>query len=169
MGIDINLVNSREWHSVIDGIRRNSHSAIQVRNPEATRPWQHVLEPLGGYLLLTEKLLSGENDLEGAWNFGPDKKNNIKVAFLVEKIINHYGHGKWELIDKKEKVHEAGLLALDINKAICQLGWHPQLNIEQTVTWTVEWYKNYRSHDMYKFCKNQINEYMKIWNSSNKR
>ena len=121
---------------------------IDVRNPLATRPWQHVLEPLGGYLLLGEKLLSTsqEPDLTtycGAFNFGPLIGSNKTVESLVNEVINVWGNGEWTY-EKQHAFHEASLLNLSIDKAYQLLGWYPAWDFQETIKRTVDWYKMYK-------------------------
>jgi CDP-glucose 4,6-dehydratase len=118
---------------------------IQVRNPLATRPWQHVLEPLGGYLLLGEKLLSldGGEELErycDAFNFGPLIGSNRNVESLVNEVLRVWGSGTWTS-EARQAVHEASLLNLTIDRAFQMLGWHPVWDFEETIRKTVEWYR----------------------------
>jgi len=121
---------------------------IRVRNPLATRPWQHVLEPLGGYLLLGERLLntSKKSELENycsAFNFGPLIGSNKSVEKLVEEVIKVWGSGTWTY-EKQHAVHEASLLNLTIDKAYHQLGWYPAWDFRETIKRTVDWYHVYK-------------------------
>lgn len=121
---------------------------IEVRNPLATRPWQHVLEPLGGYLLLGEQLLSTSQDSDltslcGGFNFGPLIGSNKTVESLVKEVISVWGSGTWTF-DKQHAVHEASLLNLTIDKAYHLLGWYPAWDFEETIRRTVDWYKMYK-------------------------
>jgi len=118
------------------------HKPIIVRNPAAVRPWQHVLEPLSGYLRLAA-LLAGRNGSEycEAWNFGPSDKSMHSVRDLVEEIIAHWGNGAWRLSSEKKAPHEAVLLTLSSAKSKRRLGWRNAWNFKQTVEKTVLWYK----------------------------
>jgi len=119
--------------------------SVYIRSPHAVRPWQHVLEPLSGYLLLAERLYDESKKYSGAWNFGPSKDCVKEVGWIVEKIANLWGHDvKWEK-DKGNHPHEAQLLKLDCSKARTLLGWRSLLSIEKTLAWTVDWYKSYYS------------------------
>ena len=116
---------------------------IEVRNPLATRPWQHVLEPLSGYLLLAERLQSEtnlENRFADAFNFGPNLEANRTVQDLVVEMIKHW-RGIWRDISDPHALHEAGRLHLQIDKAHHQLGWNPRWDFKTTVKRTVDWYK----------------------------
>jgi CDP-glucose 4,6-dehydratase len=118
---------------------------IWVRNPYATRPWQHVLEPLGGYLLLGTKLLSKTNEQLDlycdAFNFGPEISSNKTVQTLVEEVLKNWGKGSWDY-EQKETMHEASLLNLTIGKAYHLLRWQPLWDFEATIKRTVAWYKS---------------------------
>jgi CDP-glucose 4,6-dehydratase len=113
---------------------------IPVRQPEATRPWQHVLEPLGGYLLLAEQLATHGGPFASAFNFGPALEANRPVQELVEAALQHWP-GDWQDISDPDAPHEAGRLHLQIDKAHHQLGWKPRWDFATTVTRTVSWYK----------------------------
>ena len=125
---------------------------ILIRNPHSTRPWQHVLEPLSGYLILGQKLLNKKINIKThpSWNFGPERKNCKDVITIVKKILNHWKIKKQILI-KKEKMHEAKFLSLNINKAKRELNWKPKLSLNQTIGFTIDWYKSFLS---LKKCKN---------------
>jgi len=135
---------------------------VFLRNPEATRPWQHVLEPLGGYLLLAEKLYKDKEKYEGAWNFGPDRDNQKTVLQLVQKFTDYYKTGEIEFDDTKQK-HEAGLLALDISKAINKLNWKPILDFNASLKYTAEWYRYYSEQDVLSMTQQQIAKYSELW------
>jgi CDP-glucose 4,6-dehydratase len=142
---------------------------IAVRNPNATRPWQHVLEPLAGYLLLGMKLhgaltsdISRLTSYSSAFNFGPELKSNRPVLDLVEEILKHWP-GRWADGSEANAPHEAGLLNLSVDKAAHILGWHPRWGFERTLAATVDWYK--ASHDqggrqVPALTRCQIEEYM---------
>ncbi|MCF3108486.1 CDP-glucose 4,6-dehydratase [Niabella sp. CC-SYL272] len=133
---------------------------IIVRNPAAVRPWQHVLEPLGGYLLLAAKL---HNDLSfsGAWNFGPEPADHLTVQQLVTQAIATWGSGSWKDGSDPGAPHEAHLLQLSINKAKQQLNWKPKLNAAEAINWTIDWYRQPAEHAA-AFTINQINRYMAL-------
>ncbi len=140
--------------------------SILIRNPEAVRPWQFVLEPLYGYLLLASKLSEKPDDYMGAWNFGPGNECCVPVSEVVEKTINYWGSGNWEnpSAELNHNKHEMNLLKLNSDKAYSCLGWHGVLNIDSAIEMTVKWYKTfYKSEfaDMYDFCVEQIVEYTK--------
>lgn len=145
-----NVIGGGDWAEdriLPDAIRNLTKKLpVAVRSPLATRPWQHVLEPLGGYLTLGQKLLDINNeslkDFCEAYNFGPLVYNNRTVKELVEKVIDYWGVGQWEDTSDPYAPHEAALLNLTIDKAYHQLGWLPQWDFNKTVKETVDWYKN---------------------------
>ncbi|PIU61748.1 CDP-glucose 4,6-dehydratase [archaeon CG07_land_8_20_14_0_80_38_8] len=138
-----------------------NNEEIIVRNPESVRPWQHVLEPLNGYLLLGMKLFSSA-DFAGAWNFGPENDNIVTVKALVEKILEKWSSGSWKHSGNGKGVHEMNFLCLNSMKAVSKLGWKPVLTLDETVSMIVEWYKNFRNEDIYELSLNQINNFLKL-------
>tara|TARA_B100000965_G_scaffold147328_1_gene122788 strand:+ start:1018 stop:2079 length:1062 start_codon:yes stop_codon:yes gene_type:complete len=114
---------------------------IIVRNPSATRPWQHVLEPLSGYLTLALRQVEGDDNAAGAWNFGPDEENVRPVKELADTAVAVWGSGKVRAEQDPNAPHEATLLMLDSAKAKERLAWHPRWDFTKGVTRTVEWYK----------------------------
>lgn len=120
--------------------------SINLRNPNATRPWQHVLEPLSGYLILGHKLLNKKikSNIIPNWNFGPYQKNCKTVNFIVKMIIEEWAAGKKNINIKKNKnFYESKLLSLNISKAKKELSWEPRLTLIETIKFTVDWYKHY--------------------------
>jgi len=113
---------------------------VEVRNPAAIRPWQYVLEPIYGYLLLAGLLNDQPLKYSKAYNFGPAPGDHLTVKELVEAAIKYWGEGKWKNVSDNGK-HEAGLLKLSINLAKEELQWEPKLNTEKAVKWTIDWYK----------------------------
>ena len=143
-----NVIGGGDWAEdriMPDSMRAlTKNQPIIVRNPNATRPWQHVLEPLGGYLLLAEKLagaqaVSGPNPYAEAFNFGPSMEANRPVQQLIEEALIHWP-GQWLDLSDPEAPHEAGRLHLHIDKAHHKLGWRPNWGFEMTVRRTVRWY-----------------------------
>lgn len=114
---------------------------IVLRSPNATRPWQHVLEPLSGYLVIARELLLNPDATKGAWNFGPEPENVRTVEELTKKAIDVWGSGDLRVETADSKLHEANLLMLNIDKAKTKVNWHPQWDFEQAVEKTVSWYK----------------------------
>ena len=166
-----NVIGGGDWaldRLIPDCIRAiNNNEKIEIRNPIAVRPWQHVLEPLSGYLLLGEKLLEDGKIYAEGFNFGPNEDSVLKVADVAQKVIEFYGKGE-VVIHKKDNLHEAGLLMLNIEKAKKVLNWSPVYTPNQAIEKTVEWYKHFYANDtdMYYFTLNQISEYTKNinWN-----
>jgi CDP-glucose 4,6-dehydratase len=118
---------------------------LKVRNPESVRPWQHVLEPLAGYLLLAERLWSEPGQYAQSWNFGPPQEGARPVHWLIERLIGYWGEAvDWER-DARPAPHEAHLLMLDSAKARSALGWEPRWSLERALLAVVEWYKAYET------------------------
>ena len=159
-----NVIGGGDWQKdrlIPDCIKAlENKKPIEIRNPNATRPWQHVLEPLSGYLLLASKMYQKPAKFSGAWNFGPNYESVISVGELVSMIVEKWGDGKWLDISDKKEPHEANLLSLDINKARNFLIWHPKWNIQECIDKTVEWYKLSKEEDFKKICNNQIKLFM---------
>ena len=144
----------------------SKNKVVDIRNPDSTRPWQHVLEPLSGYLLLAKTLAyTGENHGE-AYNFGPFSNQNYPVRRLINEMKLHWSQVQWNDISKTEKhLHEAGLLKLNCDKILSDLNWRPVLQFEETVKMTVEWYKTYYqdiNSSMYDFTISQIEDYISL-------
>lgn len=160
-----NVIGGGDWAKdriIPDCIRALEHGqVIEIRSPQAIRPWQHVLEPLYGYLRLGEKMLLEPTCYCEAWNFGPDLKSVVKVEEVVNKLISHYGTGVWKDVSNCTDVHEANLLNLDISKARFKLGWNPKWELDEALKYTAEWYKRYQAENVYKLCVEQINTYTK--------
>ena len=114
---------------------------VVLRNPNATRPWQHVVEPLAGYLLLAARLREQPGTYAGAWNFGPPSSEVRTVQEVADRIVERFGRGSVVLESSLAKQHEANLLQLNCDKASQLLGWRPRWNVEQTLVTTVDWYK----------------------------
>jgi len=160
-----NVIGGGDWQKdrlIPDCIKAlENNKLIEIRNPDSIRPWQHVLEPLGGYLLLALKMYEKPGKFSGAWNFGPESNSVITVGEIVSLVVEKWGNGEWSDISDKSESHEAKLLSLDISKATSLLDWHPKWNIQKCVDKIVEWYKNIGRNDLYSVCKKQIDEYIK--------
>ncbi len=160
-----NVIGGGDWaldRIVPDCIKAlETNQAIEIRSPKAIRPWQHVLEPLSGYLLLAQKAFENSTKYAEAWNFGPKQDSIATVWEMAQMIVKDYGKGTIKDISDKNNVHEANLLMLDISKAKFQLGWEPCLSIQQTVELTVDWYKRYQAMSVYDLCLEQISKYTK--------
>lgn len=135
---------------------------IVIRNPGAVRPWQHVFEPLTGYLMLAEKLYKKGPLFGEAWNFGPHDDDTKPVAWIAEKISRQFGASlAYPKRSARERLHEASTLRLDSTKARQVLGWHPRWNLEKAVDRTMDWYKAYMDgQEIRKLCDRQIEEYL---------
>lgn len=114
---------------------------VPIRNPHAIRPWQHVLEPLSGYLILAQKLYEDGIDYAEGWNFGPDEADAKPVQWIVEQLTQVWGEGSGWLLDESDHPHEAHFLRLDCSKAKARLGWQPRWRLDETLSKIVEWYK----------------------------
>lgn len=144
-----NVIGGGDWardRLVPDIVKATSkNKVVKIRNPEATRPWQHVLEPLSGYLLLGQKLLEGKKDFADAWNFGPSGQEIIKVKDLLAGIEKHWPKIKYQYDIDKNALHEANLLKLDCSKAHRKLKWFEvwkhKITIERTINWYYQYYK----------------------------
>jgi CDP-glucose 4,6-dehydratase len=140
-----NVIGGGDWAEdrlVPDCMRAfASGEPVVLRRPAAVRPWQHVLEPLAGYLILAERLSSDPQGFGEAWNFGPVSDEARPVAWVVDRLSRLWGDGaRWEP-DPDTHPHEAGLLRVDASKARARLGWTPRLSLEEGLRWTVDWYK----------------------------
>lgn len=140
---------------------------IEVRNPEAVRPWQYVLEPLRGYLSLASKLMKDPKLYSSPWNFGPEEEGKKSVSDLVSELITAWGKGKWTNVQSSNQSikppHEAKLLSLDITKAKNYLNWYPLMSFSQSIKQTVHWYKACANGDNMKdFGIKQILDYQEL-------
>ncbi|HVJ05853.1 MAG TPA: CDP-glucose 4,6-dehydratase [Candidatus Saccharimonadales bacterium] len=152
-----NVIGGGDWalDRLVPDIARawGSGKPAIIRNPDAVRPWQHVLEPLSGYMVLAERLfLDGPAFAEG-WNFGPADSEARSVGDLVSSLAKLWGHGaSWSVIKPEEVQHEAHLLRLDSSKARAELGWSPRWNFDETLAHTIEWYKRFYSSEKMQNC-----------------
>ena len=163
-----NVIGGGDWGTdrlIPDCIRALSGGeTIEIRNPKAIRPWQHVLEPLSGYLSLGAMLDKSPASFSGAWNFGPSGLDYLTVGQIAEKIVDLWGSGIWkDVSSKSDALHEAHTLKLCCDKALAELNWHSTLGIEDCLKYLVEWYKlfyeNGQDMDMYDICSSQIGFY----------
>ncbi len=141
-----NVIGGGDWSSdrLIPDIVKAliSNKEIAIRNPNAIRPWQHVLEPLFGYLELAYKLTIDSTKYAHAYNFGPNSDDKVSVEEMVKKSLHIWRGGNY-FIEKNDDLHEAGLLLLDINKAISELNWRPVLSTYDAIYRTIQWYRSY--------------------------
>jgi CDP-glucose 4,6-dehydratase len=165
-----NVIGGGDWavdRIVPDCIKAWSRGeTVDIRNPEATRPWQHVLEPLSGYLTLGAELTTNPEMHGEAYNFGPPADQNHSVHDLINEMKKYWDSSRWSHISKNhEYIHEFGQLKLNCDKALFDLKWQPAMQFADTVRMTVEWYKKYYSSSgssMFDFTVEQINEYTKL-------
>jgi CDP-glucose 4,6-dehydratase len=140
-----NVIGGGDWapDRLIPDIMRavNQNEKVKIRNPQATRPWQHVLEPLSGYLCLGKKLLEGGKEFAEAWNFGPTEKENVSVSEIVHLVKKVWPKIDYEISQTPDQPHEAGLLRLDCSKARTKLKWIPTWTGNDTIEKTTLWYK----------------------------
>ncbi len=160
-----NVIGGGDWSSdriIPDCIKSIIDKKIlEIRSPNATRPWQHVLEPLSGYLMLANALFKYKDEYNGSWNFGPDIQKNITVKDITEMLFKELNYDKLLRFTKNQsKAHEANLLQLNCDKAKQLLDWSPRWDVNQTLKKTAEWYKSFiNGENMYNVTRNQIKEY----------
>jgi CDP-glucose 4,6-dehydratase len=142
-----NVIGGGDWAKdrlLVDIILSVSQGKkVCIRNPHATRPWQHVLEPLSGYLAIGQKLLQEQTEFGEAWNFGPNDEGNMSVERLVQEIKKHWDAVEYEIHRDLDPLHEANMLKLDCSKARALLGWESVWNHETVFEKTVKWYRTY--------------------------
>jgi CDP-glucose 4,6-dehydratase len=167
-----NVIGGGDWAEdrlIPDCVRAlSAGEPIMIRNPASTRPWQHVLEPLCGYLLLAERLFQQNSDVAEAWNFGPPMRDVEPVHRIADQVTALWGDGAaWHTVENSGP-HEAGLLAVDAAKAQTRLGWEPRLSLTDALTWTIGWYKAHRAgEDAVRLIHDNIDAYEKIGTSTN--
>ena len=159
-----NVIGGGDWAAdrlIPDFIRAISRNRkVVIRSPYAIRPWQHVLEPLTGYLTLASKLYTEGAKYDGGWNFGPDDKDARNVEWIMQKICKLWGNGATYEVDTNPQPHEANYLKLDCSKAKAELGWEPRWNIDKALESIVEWNKVYLTgQDVRKITEKQIEEF----------
>ena len=159
-----NVIGGGDWSEdrLIPDLIRGfvSGRPVPIRRPFSVRPWQHVLEPIAGYISLAEKLLSGDRSFADAWNFGPWDDDAWPVERIATAMTERWGDGASWFRDGQESVHEAGLLKLDSSKARSELGWQPRLKLPVALEWLVDWYREWRAGtDMQRFSLEQIAAY----------
>lgn len=143
---------------------------VKLRSPDAVRPWQHVLEPLSGYILLAERLMSNQSyRYTSGWNFGPDDRGDATVGEVAKTIAHLWGDkAQVEVDDSKNQPHEAGLLRLDITRVRTELKWNPQWNVKQALQATVDWHRAWMGgQDMHEYSLSQIATYEKTQSQVN--
>jgi len=161
-----NVIGGGDWAKdrlIPDFIQSITHSkTLKIRNPDAIRPWQYVLEPLSGYLQLAEKMWFNGKEFAQAWNFGPNEESK-KVSWIINKISNMYGKKIDILSDTSDNLHEAKILKLDCSKSQIKLDWIPKTEIEKGLEMTVNWYKEYQKEsNMREVSEKQIDYFNSI-------
>ena len=159
-----NVIGGGDWaldRIIPDCIRAlEADKTIEIRSPKAIRPWQHVLEPLSGYMILAAKMWDAPTAYCEGWNFGPRTESIANVWSVASKLIANYGKGELKDVSDPNALHEAKLLMLDINKAHFKLGWEPRMNIGQCMTMVADWYKRYQTENVYELCVEEIEKYI---------
>lgn len=171
-----NVIGGGDWAKdriVPDCIRAlEAGKPIEIRSPKAVRPWEHVLEPLSGYMLLAQKMWENPTEYCEGWNFGPEfkdsqedstspKKDSVLTVWEVASaIVENFGHGELKDVSDPNALHEANLLMLNINKAMTRLGWKPRLTARECVVLTSDWYKRYKNENVYDLCVSEIRRYV---------
>jgi CDP-glucose 4,6-dehydratase len=163
-----NVIGGGDWSEdriVPDAIRAlGSGRPLAVRNPHAVRPWQHVLAPLSGYLMLAEKVFAEPRTWAGGWNFGPEDADAVPVSTVSDLIVNSWGDGaSWENVSEPDAPHEDACIKLETSKARQLLGWRPRLALREAVEWSVAWYRkaldSTSGDEMWNFTRQQISCY----------
>lgn len=162
-----NVIGGGDWaiNRLIPDIIRawQNQEKVVIRYPQAIRPWQHVLEPLSGYLTLAQFLYEKGTSYSGAWNFGPNDSDAKPVGWVVEEMAKRWGNSVSWTQETQTQPHEAHYLKLDCSKAKTYLKWQPRLNIDTALTWVVQWTKAWeKGENMREFTANQIRQFMEI-------
>jgi CDP-glucose 4,6-dehydratase len=161
-----NVIGGGDWSAdrLIPDILRafEKKEPVIVRNPMSTRPWQHVLEPISGYLVLAQHLFEEGSNIAEGWNFGPKDEDCKPVSWILDKMVTNWGKGaSWEL-DKNNNPHEAGYLKLDCSKAAMRLNWFPKWNLEYTLESIINWHQHYLAQkNIQEQCLLEIAKYQK--------
>jgi CDP-glucose 4,6-dehydratase len=159
-----NVIGGGDWSTdrLIPDLVRGflAGEPVLIRSPHAIRPWQHVLEPLQGYITLAERLLTGDAHYATAYNFGPTDDDAQPVSWIIERMTQLWGGGASWKLDTNPSVHEAGHLRLDASRARAELDWHPRLHLADALQWLIEWYKTAQGGaDMHHLTLQQIANY----------
>lgn len=159
-----NVIGGGDWAKdriIPDCIRAlEAGKVIDIRSPKAVRPWEHVLEPLSGYMLLAQLMWDNPTEYCEGWNFGPEAEGVSTVWEVASEVIKNYGSGELKDSSDPNAVHEANLLMLNINKAKSRLGWYPRMNMQQCMVLVVDWYKRYQTEDVYELCVEEIEKFI---------
>lgn len=165
-----NVIGGGDWgidRLIPDCVRYlSAGEIIKVRNPLHVRPWQHVLDPLSGYIAVAEKLHEEGAAWGGGWNFGPFSDRAVPVSAVVEAMVGLWGSGSWEVVGEQHNISESAYLALDSSKARRLIGWRSRLDFNAAIKWTVEWYRRALAGDdadsLYAFTLDQIKDYQTL-------
>jgi CDP-glucose 4,6-dehydratase len=133
---------------------------IEIRSPKAVRPWEHVLESLSGYMILAQKMWNDPTGFCEGWNFGPEAEGVSTVWEIAKEVIKCYGSGELKDSSDPDAVHESKFLMLNINKAKTRLGWKPRMSMQMCIELVVDWYKRYKSEDVYGLCIEEISKFI---------
>lgn len=159
-----NVIGGGDWAKdriIPDCIRAlEAGKPIEIRSPKAVRPWEHVLEPLSGYMLLAQKMWENPTGYCEGWNFGPEQESVLTVWEVATAMIENFGYGELKDVSDPNALHEANLLMLDINKAKSRLGWKPRLDAKNCAILTSDWYKKYKTQDVYSLCVEEIERFI---------
>ena len=159
-----NVIGGGDWAKdriIPDCIRAlETTKVIEIRSPKSVRPWEHVLEPLSGYLLLAQKMWDAPTAYCEGWNFGPESNSILTVWEVAQTIIDSFGVGQLKDVSDPNALHEANLLMLNIDKAKARLGWAPHLTAQETAALTSDWYKRYKTENVYNLCVEEIVKFL---------
>lgn len=159
-----NVIGGGDWaldRIIPDCIRAlESDRPIDIRSPKAVRPWEHVLEPLSGYMMLAQKMWNEPTIYCEGWNFGPEAESVSTVWEVATALTQNYGKGKLQDSSDPNAVHEAKLLMLNISKAKTRLGWKPRMDMKQCMALVADWYKRYQTEDVYSLCIEEIEKFV---------
>jgi CDP-glucose 4,6-dehydratase len=164
-----NVIGGGDWAAdrlvpdILRAFERNQ--PVLIRNPTSTRPWQHVLEPLSGYLTLAEHLVEHGQAYAEGWNFGPQDADARPVGWIVDKLVTSWGRNASWIRDQAPQVHEANYLKLDISKARQRLAWEPRWSLDTALDRITQWHHAWLDgQDMRQYCLQQIQEYTSVCN-----
>lgn len=159
-----NVIGGGDWaldRIIPDCIRAlEAGKVIDIRSPKAVRPWEHLLEPLSGYMILAQKMWNDPTSYCEGWNFGPEAEGVSTVWEVATEVVKNYGCGELRDLSDPNALHEANLLMLNINKVKTRLGWKPRLNMQQCMELVVDWYKRYNNENVYDLCIEEINKFI---------
>ena len=160
-----NVIGGGDWSQdriIPDCIRAiEAGKPIEIRSPKSIRPWEHVLEPLAGYMLLAQKMWEHPTKYCEGWNFGPEAESISTVWEVATELVKNFGNGELKVSSDPNATHEAKFLMLDITKAKTRLGWKPQLNMQQCIELVADWYKRYKNENVYELCLEEIEKFLK--------